>query len=112
MALLTAQTAAADGTAITFSAASASDTFANTGNERFVIKNGSGSSINVTFDSPTTCEFAAAASSAHDLVVAVAAGAETWVGPLSMARFNDPSTGLVTVTYSSTTTVTVAVVRR
>lgn len=112
MATLTIQTAAIAGTALTLSAAAGGgDQFANSGNERVLIKNGSGAPITITFDSPTTCSFGANAAAAHDLAVVVAAGAETLVGPLATDRFNDAN-GNVQITYSGVTSLTVAVVRR
>jgi hypothetical protein len=112
MATLSAQTTAVSGTAITFSAASGGgDKFANSGNERLLVRNDDASSVTVTIDSPGTCNFGAAADSNHDLVVTVAAGAEKWIGPFSQDRFND-SNGFVNITYSGVTSLTVAVVRR
>jgi hypothetical protein len=111
MATLSAQSVAAGGTAITFTAAAAGDKFLNSGNERLVVKNGSGSPITVTIDSPGTCNFGLANAAAHDLVVSVAAGAEEWLPLLDLATFND-ATGFANIVYSSTTTITVAVVKR
>lgn len=112
MATLTVQTAAIAGTALTLSAAAGGgDQFANSGNERVLIKNGSGSPITVTFDSPATCNFGAAAAAAHDIAVVVAAGAETLAGPFAVDRFNDGN-GNVQISYSGVTSLTVAVVRR
>jgi hypothetical protein len=112
MATLTVQTAVIAGTAVTFAAAAGGgDQFANSGNERVIIKNGSGAPITVTFDSPTTCSFGTTANAAHDLAVSVAAGAETMVGPLSTDKFNDAN-GNVQITYSGVTSLTIAVVRR
>src|SRR6478736_4339916 len=100
MATLTPQTASIGGTAITFaSAAGGGDQFANSGSERVIIKNGSGGSLTVTFDSPSTCSFGAAAAAAHDIAVVVAAGAETIAGPFAVDRFNDAN-GNVQITYS------------
>jgi hypothetical protein len=112
MATLSVQTAAIAGTAVTFAAAAGGgDQFANSGNERFVVKNGGGSPITVTIDSPGTCSFGTTANAAHDLAVAVAAGAETMIGPFATDKYSD-SNGNVQITYSGVTTVTVAVVRR
>lgn len=70
-----------------------------------VVKNGSGASINVTVVTPGTI-FGQAV---PDVVVAVAAGATAYIDlPAALA---DPTTGLVTWTYSSVTTVTVGLIR-
>ena len=112
MATLTVQAPAASGTAITYAAADvAGDKWLSSGNERFVVKNGSGSPVTVTFDAPGTCSFGLAANAAHDLAVSVAAGAEKWFGPFEVSQFKD-SSGYVNVSYSAVTTVTVAAVRR
>jgi hypothetical protein len=106
VATLTLATPNRTGTVFAPIAATNGDLFANSGREFFYIKNGSGSPMTVTFDSPGTCDFELAANSAHDLAVTVAAGVEKVIGPFSQTRFNDAS-GHVVVTYSSTTTVTV-----
>lgn len=112
MATLSVQAPAASGTAITFVAAAAGgDKFANSGSERLIVKNASGGSITVTIDSPGTCNFGASADSAHDLIVTVADGAESWIGPLSQAQYNDTN-GFANISYSAATSVTVAVTRR
>jgi len=110
MALLSPSVSALTGVVLAPAAATAStgDTFANTGKEMLYVKNGSGSSINVTIDAPATCDFNVGANAAHDQVVAVAAGVEKLIGPFPVARFN--AAGLVTVICSAVTTVTVAVI--
>jgi hypothetical protein len=47
------------------------------------------------------CSFGVA-NSAHDLTVSVPAGQERIIGPFSTDRFNDVTTGNVTVTFSVT----------
>lgn len=86
------------GAAPTFAAAAAGDTLKNDGHTFLHVKNGSGSPINVTLTATLKCSHGAT----HDLVVAVAAGGEQIIGPLSLNRF--PKN--VAVGYSSTTTVT------
>lgn len=108
MALLTTQAVSPSGTAITYSAASAGgDTCEASADLELRVKNGSGASITVTVASPTPCN----QGGTHPLSVAVAAGAEQAIGPLPPQRFANPSTGLVNITYSSATSVTVAAVR-
>lgn len=65
----------------------------------------------MTFDSPTTCDFGLAANAGHDNVVAVGPGVERIIGPFPGNRFTSAATGLVSVSYSGVTTVTVAVIR-
>lgn len=109
MALLTVQHPANSGVALTYAAATTGpgDTFRNTGKEFLSVVNGSGSPITVTFDSPNTCSFGLAANPAHDDVVTVAAGVTELIGPFDKDRHNTTA-GLIVVTYSSVTTVTVA----
>lgn len=85
------------------------DTFINSGQEIFVVKNGSGAPITVTFVTPTTVDNLAVS----DLAVTVAAGATRSVGPFPPAWYNDTAQpgGVVSVTYSSVTTVTVGVLK-
>jgi len=107
MAVLTAVQAGNSGTVATLAAASVGgDKFDNPGDgRRFRVRNGSGSSITVTFTAtqPAGCP----AGTLHDLAVTVAAGVEK-VLKLDPNRFNDGN-GQVSVAYSSVTTVTVGV---
>lgn len=68
-----------------------------------VVKNGGGAPITVTVDSITPCS----QGSDHNLVVSVTNAQERWIGPLDPARFTSPVDGLIAVTYSGVTTVTV-----
>lgn len=104
MANLTLQDVTTAGLAPSFTAASASgDTFAN--NERTVlyVKNGGASNVTVTFVAQKNCNFGFK----HDLTVTVPAKGELLIGPLPRDRFNDEQ-GLVHITYSDVTSVTVA----
>lgn len=85
------------------------DTFPNTGSVILHVKNGSGSSINVTVTDQTSVAPTGASAFDGDVVVAVAAGAEKYIGPFSPGRFNDAS-GSVHVAYSAITTVTAEVI--
>lgn len=90
----------------TFAAASGGGDTAVPGQDSFlVVKNGGGSPINVTLDVPGTDDFG---NNNPDLVVAVANATERWI-PLRNAKFVQPSTNLVNITYSGTTSVTVGV---
>src|SRR6266540_2006220 len=92
----------ADGAA----AAGGGDAFAHTGAELLVVKNGSVSSINVTLVTQATVEGNAVA----DPVVAVGAGVTKAIGPFPRYIFGDAN-GLVQVTYSAVTSVTVKVLK-
>lgn len=70
------------------------------------VKNGSGSSINVTVQTPGTVDGLAVS----DLVVAVPAGQERMIGPFPPGVYNQAD-GTVYVDLSAVTTVTLAAVR-
>jgi uncharacterized cupredoxin-like copper-binding protein len=107
MATLSTQVIAQAGTAITFSNASAGGDQCATGSDvKLLVKNGAGSSMTVTLVTPGTVDGDLAIA---DRTVTVAAGATTGI-PVT-DRYRDSATGLASITYSSTTTVTVAVVR-
>lgn len=84
------------------------DTIKAGDNVREFVKNGSGASINVTIPRYPATDAEGVAEA--PLVVAVAAGAERWIGPLYGSRFTNPATGNVEISYSAVTTVTVAAV--
>lgn len=110
MALMTVQPISLAGLAPTYGAVTASDTFPNDGKTYLHVKNGSGASINVTLDDVNTVSPPNATSFNPDVVVAVPAGGERIIGPVPPSRFNN-ATGLTTVTYSATTTVTAAAIQ-
>ena len=91
----------------TLVAASASDTAETGGGVFLVVKNASGSSITVTVATPETFDGDLALA---DRTVTVAATTGQSFIPLT-ARYRDSSTGLATITYSATTSVTVGVFR-
>jgi hypothetical protein len=86
------------------SATGGGDSFVTTGKEFFVVKNGGGGSINVTFAVQSTVDGQSVASK----VVAVAAGAIKGIGPFNPALYGDGNQR-VQVTYSGVTSVTVGV---
>lgn len=93
------------GTLVTFTAADATgNTFTYNPRGLLLVKNGSGSSINVTVTVPGLDAYGSAR---PDPVVAVAAGAEKAIGPFPQDLV-DPATGSILVTYSLATSVTVA----
>ena len=78
--------------------------FLNDGDTYFYCYNGSGSSINLTFQTPSEVSGGVAIG---EQVVAVAAGARTILGEFSRASFNQTD-DMVYVDYSAITTVSVA----
>lgn len=107
MALLTTQVITADGIVPTFAAVAASDTFkARTGTYVEVV-NGNAGAVTVTFDSKAPSNYGTDV----DLVVTVAAGTteKIYLGDNQDQRFNDPATGVATVTCSPTASVTIGV---
>lgn len=106
MTLLTPQQVAITGTAPTYAAVTSSDTFNHDSRAFLHVKNGSGSSINVTVVSPGTLR----GQNYNPPVVAVPAGTDRFIGPFDIG-LQDPTTGVITVTYSSITSVTAALIR-
>ena len=92
------------GTAPTFTAPAATETV-ETG-ALLIVKNGSASSINVTFDTPGTLPTGDAY---PDKVYAVPAGQERWIPVLPDYR---QASGLANVAFSATASVTVAAINR
>lgn len=108
MALLTTQTVVPGGLNPTFTAAAGGGDTLQPGNDTYLhVKNASGGALTVTVDSVTPCNYG----SDHDLVVSVPAAGERLIGPLTPTRFANASTGLVNVTYSGVTSLTVAAVK-
>ena len=107
MALLNPTAITTAGTTVTLAAVNSSDTVAADDSMWLVVANASGGSINVTIsDSGLTPAGNAASTSA----VAVGNGV-TKLLPLT-AKTNSASTGLTTITYSGTSSVTAAVFRK
>ena len=104
MATLAIQPIAATGTALTFADATSGGDKCHVGDRLFLlVKNGSGSSITVTLTTTAKeSDFDVA-----DNAVAVAAGAQTAIGPIERELYAD-SDGLCGIAYSAVTTVTVA----
>lgn len=107
MAQLAVQSASATGLTPAFAAAAAGgDSFANDGRTVLHAKNGGAGAITVTVNSQQACD----QGFDHDLAVAIPAGQERMIGPFPQSRFND-SSGLVQVTYSDVTSLTVAALK-
>lgn len=108
MATLTTQVIVPGGLTPAYSAAAGGGDKVTPGNDTFIhVKNGSGGSLTVTVDSVTPSNYGTDA----DLVVAIPAGQERMVGPLPGARFAGVSDGLVSVTYSGVTSLTIAAIK-
>lgn len=82
---------------------------ANDGRVLLHIKNGGGSSINATLQTPVTVDEQAALAVA-DLVVAVPNGGERMIGPFPPALYNQAD-NTVYLDFSAVTSVTVAAIR-
>lgn len=107
MALLTRQVVQIGGTAITYQAAAAGgDTFAPADRTELRVRNGHTAAQSVTVVVPGNTRYG---QPEPDVTVSVPAGAEYAFGPFPN-DLRDPGTGLVTVTYSGTTALTVALV--
>lgn len=103
MALLTYQAPKLSGTAVTYAAASAGgDTMGRTTSGVLRVKNGSAGVVTVTIVTPGNTQYGQAD---PDIPVAVAAGAEVAIGPFPDGLAVD---GVISVTYSTVTSVTVA----
>lgn len=105
MALMTAQPVTAAGTTPTFAAPSSSDTITPDTGLILYVKNGATSST-VTVVVPGNQPYSGVATT--DLIQTFANGERVFYLPREIA---DPTTGLITVTYSSTATVTVALLK-
>lgn len=104
MATLTVQQVTLDGVVpSTAAAAGGGDKFQPGSSTWLEVTNGGGGSITVTVDSAAPSNYG----TDEDIAVAVAAGATKRIGPFPAQRFAGTD-GLVAVTYSGVTTVTVA----
>lgn len=108
MATLTTQVVSLTGLAPSYSAAAASTKIV-VGERTFLhVKNTAGSSMTVTLTSTAKVRSQAAA----DVVITVpATTGDQMIGPITQDLFAGASDGLASVTYSSTTSVTVAALR-
>jgi hypothetical protein len=107
MSQIATQSVKLDGTKPTFAAAAAGDTAECSATAlKLIVKNGAASSITVTVAVPGSTINGLAA---PDTVYTVPATDEKWI-PL-YSYYADPSDTLAHITYSSTTTVTRAVVK-
>lgn len=109
MATLTATQATVQGTAINYAPAGAGgDKFGPGARRHFRVKNGGGSAITATVVVPGNTKYAQAN---PDITSAsIAAGAEFCFGPFPDDLGDPADSGLISVTYSGVTSVTVVVV--
>lgn len=107
MATLTVQAATNAGATLTFAAVAASDVFANDGDTVVLVSNGSGGNITIT----ATAAGTPGGLALSDVVTGnIATGTIGQMGPFDPTLFNN-SSGNVTITCSSTSSVTIAVLR-
>jgi hypothetical protein len=109
MAALTAQTPAITGTAPTYAtAAVGGDTVTPDDYGFLIVKNAGGTVCTVTVVDPRSVNETGQANPDPTVTVPITTG-ERWIGPLSSA-YAASATGLVNITYSQVTSVTVAYV--
>lgn len=111
MATLTTQVINRAGATITpVAAAGGGDAMACGSGMMLEVVNGGGSPITVTLNVPAarTYEPNVAITSP---AVSVSNGTTKWFGPIDAQTFQDPTTGLCSITYSGVTSVTVAAVQ-
>lgn len=109
MALLTAQNVPVTGVQATYSAVSASDTVTPESNTLiYHVKNAGGSPDTVTIVVPGTDQFGQAR---PDVAVTVTNGTEKFIYLTLQQQLADPTTGVITITHSFTTSVTAALLR-
>lgn len=109
MADLIAQEIDLDGLAAAYSAASVGgDTLTPNIDVFLHVKNGGGSSINVTVVTPN---LAAGGLAIADSVTAIPAASDRFIGPFPAKHFARSSDGKADITYSAVTSVTVAVLK-
>lgn len=107
MTLLAPQQVGITGTTPSYSAVTASDTCIPDDSTFLIVKNAGGSPDTCTVVTPGTIF----GQNIPDVAVSVpATTGERWIGPL-VPTLADPTTGLITITHSFTTSVTCALVR-
>jgi len=116
MATLSVQTLSAAGTTVTYaSCTGGGDVVANNGKMYLHVKNGSGGALTVTIaktlSTPQNIPGYGLVTIA-DIAVSVGAGAEKFIGPIDPAAYNATAgTGLISITYSGVTSLTIAAIQ-
>lgn len=108
MALLATQVAGANGVVPTYSAANASDTFVAAPNVVLLVENSNAATRTITLTTPGTQGGLAVADATN--TIGATTGRLTFAG-FNPSIYNDPATGVCTVTPSATAGVTYAVVQ-
>lgn len=109
MALLTTQDVVFAGLTPSYAACTGGgDTF-TADNDTFIhVKNGSAGALTVTITPQAT---SVGGQAITPIAVSIPAGQERMIGPFPPAFFNNPSTGVGSITYSGVTSLTIAVIR-
>lgn len=108
MATLTNQIVTRAGITPTYAAATGGgDAMVCSNDSMLHVKNGGGSPITVTLAIPAGTSLWANAAYTNT-TVSVSNGSEKMIGPIHPGLYQDPTTGLCTITYSGVTSVTVA----
>ena len=94
---------------VAVAAAGGGDTWLNTGGELVYLNNGSGAPITVTMPYASNVRFDGSTPTAKTF--AVPAGHAALLGPFAPGFFNDPTSGLASLTYSGVTSLTICVFR-
>lgn len=110
MAILAPVTADADGTALTFTAAAASQQVSCGNDVWLAINNADASPHTLTINDPNSVAPKGATGFDPDDAIVVAAGATVVAGPIKRTRFGNAS-GLADLAWSATTSMTIAVFR-
>lgn len=111
MATLTTQVITRAGTIVTpVAAAGGGDAMACGSGMMLEVVNGGGAPITVTLAIPAGASGFPQAAYTNTAVV-VANATTRWIGPIQAQLYQDPVTGLCTITYSAVTSVTVAAVQ-
>lgn len=116
MAVLTVQSAVFGGLNHTYaSAAGGGDSFANDGHTFLLFKNGNASARTLTIAANDADKPGFGTIATPDTTVTIPGsgtnGGECLVGPFPPDRFNDPTTGRVSLSYDAVTGLTVAAVK-
>jgi hypothetical protein len=110
---LTTQVSSRPGTVLSYEAVAAANDamFVNTGKELVLVKNASGSPVNIVFETPATL-LSEGLAIADEACAALADAAEGLYGPFPTATFNQPSGADVGKVYINVDqNVTIAVVK-
>jgi hypothetical protein len=111
VATLTTQVVNRAGTVITpVAAAGGGDAMSCGSGMMLEVVNGAGAPITVTLAIPAGASGYPNAAYTNT-AVSVTNGTTKWIGPIAAPLYQDPTTGLCTITYSSATSVTVAAVQ-